>query len=144
MEYEQVYDISFARRIALLEQAEEVVQKIGSGKTMLASACPGFVLYVEKKHGEEVLEHISRVKSPQGVMGSIVKQMLPRVLDESLLRNRRVWHACVMPCHDKKMEAARDELKYEKEPEVDVVITSAELDQFMTQMSWYERSFPCH
>ena len=32
---------------------------------MLASACPGWVCYAEKTHGEYVLPYISTTKSPQ-------------------------------------------------------------------------------
>lgn len=32
---------------------------------MLASACPGWVCYAEKTHGDYVLPHISATKSPQ-------------------------------------------------------------------------------
>lgn len=32
---------------------------------MLASACPGWVCYAEKTHGDYVLPHISSTKSPQ-------------------------------------------------------------------------------
>ena len=33
----------------------------------------GWVCYAEKSHGEYILPHISNVKSPQQIMGSIVK-----------------------------------------------------------------------
>ena len=32
---------------------------------MLASACPGWVCYAEKTHGDYILPHISTTKSPQ-------------------------------------------------------------------------------
>ncbi|KAG1065353.1 hypothetical protein G6F42_026844 [Rhizopus arrhizus] len=39
---------------------------------MLASSCPGWVCYAEKTHGE-VLPYITAAKSPQQMMGSLVK-----------------------------------------------------------------------
>lgn len=39
---------------------------------MLASSCPGWVCYAEKTHGE-VLPFITATKSPQQMMGSLVK-----------------------------------------------------------------------
>lgn len=39
---------------------------------MLASSCPGWVCYAEKTHGE-VLPFITAAKSPQQMMGSLVK-----------------------------------------------------------------------
>ena len=43
---------------------------------MLASACPGWVCYAEKTHGSYILPHISTAKSPQAVMGTLVKRFL--------------------------------------------------------------------
>jgi iron only hydrogenase large subunit-like protein len=39
---------------------------------MLASACPGWVCYAEKAH-TEMLPFISQTKSPQAIMGTLVK-----------------------------------------------------------------------
>jgi iron only hydrogenase large subunit-like protein len=48
----------------------------GDGRLpMLASACPGWVCYAEKAHGE-MLPFISRTKSPQAIMGTLVKGWL--------------------------------------------------------------------
>lgn len=73
----EVYDTTFARHISLLEHAKEFKErKAGEGKLpMLASACPGWVCYAEKTHAE-MLPFISRTKSPQQVMGTLVKEWL--------------------------------------------------------------------
>lgn len=75
--FEHVYDTTFARHIALLEHVREYRErKAGEGQLpMLASACPGWVCYAEKTHAE-MLPFISRTKSPQQVMGSLVKEWL--------------------------------------------------------------------
>lgn len=44
---------------------------------MLASACPGWICYAEKAHSE-MLPFISRTKSPQQVMGTLVKEWMGR------------------------------------------------------------------
>lgn len=44
---------------------------------MLASACPGWVCYAEKTHGA-VIPHIATAKSPQQMMGSLVKDYLAK------------------------------------------------------------------
>ena len=76
--FEYVYDTTFARHLALLEHAREFEErkKAGAGSLpMLASACPGWVCYAEKTHAE-MLPFISRTKSPQQVMGTLVKEWL--------------------------------------------------------------------
>ena len=94
-----VFDTSFARHIALREHVREFGERSASAATaaaregkrkdtvkdkdkakelqlpMLASACPGWVCYAEKTHGQ-LLPFVSATKSPQQVMGTIVKRWL--------------------------------------------------------------------
>jgi iron only hydrogenase large subunit-like protein len=53
--------------------ADPMTSLRGNGLPMLASACPGWVCYAEKAHGE-LLGFVSAVRSSQGVMGALVKQ----------------------------------------------------------------------
>eukprot|EP00188_Purpureofilum_apyrenoidigerum_P005988 Plantae.Rhodophyta-Purpureofilum_apyrenoidigerum.ctg8523.p1 GENE.Plantae.Rhodophyta-Purpureofilum_apyrenoidigerum.ctg8523~~Plantae.Rhodophyta-Purpureofilum_apyrenoidigerum.ctg8523.p1 ORF type:complete len:471 (+),score=72.34 Plantae.Rhodophyta-Purpureofilum_apyrenoidigerum.ctg8523:35-1414(+) len=138
----RVYDIALARRIALNEHARDALHRIQEGRTpVLTSACPGFICYAEKKLGNEVLELISQTKSPQAVMGSIVKRLLPKKVIGATGQNR-VWLSCIMPCHDKKLEAARTELSVNEQPEVDCVITTEELKMFMEKSHWRFTELP--
>lgn len=75
--FAHVFDTTFARHISLLEHSREFTErKNGQGSLpMLASACPGWVCYAEKTHAE-MLPFISRTKSPQQVMGSLVKEWM--------------------------------------------------------------------
>lgn len=75
---------------------------------MLASACPGWVCYAEKTHGEYVLPYISTTKSPQAVLGSLVKGPWATKLGQP---PHAVYHCAVMPCYDKKLEAAREDFR---------------------------------
>jgi iron only hydrogenase large subunit-like protein len=77
--FEHVYDTTFARHIALLEHAQEFSErKLGKGKLpMLASACPGWICYAEKTHSE-MLPFIARTRSPQQVMGLLVKSWMSK------------------------------------------------------------------
>jgi len=42
---------------------------------MLASACPGWICYAEKAHSE-MLPFIASTKSPQQIMGTLVKEWM--------------------------------------------------------------------
>lgn len=100
---------------------------------VLASACPGWICYAEKTH-PHVLPHISRMKSPQALAGTLLKSVLSRQLGVS---PDKIWHLAIMPCFDKKLEASREELTdvywtsdaTEKRGvrDVDCVITAREL-----------------
>ncbi|KAI0152024.1 cytosolic Fe-S cluster assembly factor NAR1 [Hypoxylon sp. NC0597] len=102
-----VVDTNTAREACLVLGAEEAVESNGKvAKPILTSSCPGWVCYAEKTH-PHVLPHISKVKSPQALMGTLLKTTLSRTLGIS---PDRIWHLAVMPCFDKKLEASREEL----------------------------------
>ncbi|KAJ7306103.1 hypothetical protein JRQ81_010469 [Phrynocephalus forsythii] len=90
---------------------------------MLASACPGWICYAEKTHGSFIIPYISTAKSPQQVMGSLVKGHLAQ---EQGLSPEQIYHVTVMPCYDKKLEASRPDffIQQHQTREVDCVITS--------------------
>lgn len=73
---------------------------------VLTSACPGWICYAEKGH-PYVLPHLSKVKSPQALAGTLLKSVLARHYG---VDPAQVWHLAVMPCFDKKLEASRQEL----------------------------------
>ena len=72
---------------------------------LLSSSCPGWVCYAEKTSAS-VLPHLSRVKSPQQITGTLLKYGYAAACGISA---ERVCHVSVMPCFDKKLEAARDD-----------------------------------
>ncbi|KAG5830033.1 hypothetical protein ANANG_G00319000 [Anguilla anguilla] len=73
---------------------------------MLASACPGWICYAEKTHGDFILPYISTTRSPQQVMGSLVKGYFA---EQHNLTPKQIYHVTVMPCFDKKLEASRSD-----------------------------------
>ncbi|GAX82236.1 hypothetical protein CEUSTIGMA_g9664.t1 [Chlamydomonas eustigma] len=152
-----VLDICDSRDLSLIETAHEFIDRyrrshecttstptsgnlspslIGKGLLpMLASACPGWVCYAEKTHGEFVLPYISSTKSPQAMMGSLVKRLLAGRLGCSDVHLSRLFHVTVMPCYDKKLEASREELTVHegKVPEVDCCLTTSEVHKLLSE-----------
>jgi iron only hydrogenase large subunit-like protein len=103
---------------------------------ILTSACPGWICYAEKTH-PYVLPHLSRLKSPQALTGTLVKSVLSQQYN---IPPSQVWHVSIMPCFDKKLEASRGELtssawlpdhdaSQDAIRDVDCVITARELLQ---------------
>ncbi|KIM30427.1 hypothetical protein M408DRAFT_285408 [Serendipita vermifera MAFF 305830] len=143
--FEYVFDTTFARHIALkehlLEFQERVAATSGSssaeGRTslpMLASACPGWVCYAEKAH-PEMLPFISGTKSPQQIMGTLVKEWIGDKLGKN---PEQMYHVTVMPCYDKKLEASRQDFYNEqyRTRDVDCVITTGELELLLESRGW--------
>lgn len=126
-----VFDTTFARDFSLLESQHEFVRRFRSkNKTslpMLASACPGWVCYAEKTHGNFILPFISTTKSPQQIMGSLVKHYFSSQLDTTA---DKIYHVTVMPCYDKKLEASREDFYNDIlcTRDVDCVISTGEVE----------------
>ncbi|KAA1472902.1 iron hydrogenase [Dentipellis sp. KUC8613] len=148
--FEHVYDTTFARHVALLEHAQEFEERKraaaagGQGAPrdalpMLASACPGWICYAEKAH-PEMLPFISRTKSPQQIMGTLVKEWLAAKWGK---RPDQIYHVTVMPCYDKKLEASRQDFFNElfATRDVDCVLTTGELDRLMRDKA-FDLSLP--
>lgn len=132
-----VFDTNLARNIALIEMEEEFVNRFKENDKrfpLLTSSCPGWICYAEKTHGQFILPYISKVKSPQQIMGSLVKNYFAKRLGIS---PSRVYHMTIMPCYDKKLEASREDFYNDiyKSRDVDLVITSLEVEGILVEKS---------
>ncbi|EDW02951.1 probable cytosolic Fe-S cluster assembly factor GH10760 [Drosophila grimshawi] len=118
--------------LALLECRQEFVERFRNNAelSMLSSSCPGWVCYAEKTHGNFILPHIATTRSPQQIMGVLVKQLLAEKLGVS---GSRIYHVTIMPCYDKKLEASREDFYSEvsSSRDVDCVITAIEVEQML-------------
>ena len=116
-----ILDTNVGRNYSLAAVANEFVARYQTDLAslpLLSSACPGWICFVEKTH-PELIPFISRARSPQQIMGAIVKEQT----------NSNIFHVSVMPCYDKKLEASREDFLVAEtgKPQVDCVITSREL-----------------
>ena len=123
---------------------------------MLASQCPGWVCYAEKTQPQS-LPYISHTKSPQQILGSILKYLIfkqettaipiplstpssssssssssfsspyPSAASSSSVKS--VYVVSVQPCFDKKLESSRKDFYHTDtdNQEVDLVISTTEL-----------------
>uniref|UniRef100_A0A8C3X4F5 Cytosolic iron-sulfur assembly component 3 n=1 Tax=Catagonus wagneri TaxID=51154 RepID=A0A8C3X4F5_9CETA len=122
-----VFDTAFSRNFSLLESQREFVRRFrGQALPVLTSACPGWICYAEKTHGHVLLPHISTARSPQQVMGALVKDFFAQ---QQHLTPDKIYHATVMPCYDKKLEASRPDFFSQEHQtrDVDCVITTGEV-----------------
>ena len=144
-----VLDTNAMREACLVAAADEVENSVtnppeGQKKPILNSTCPGWVCYSEKTH-PHILPHLSQLKSPQALSGTLIKSVLARKYG---IPPEKVWHLAVMPCFDKKLEASRAELtshtwhgqESEAIRDVDCVITARELLMLAESCNI---SFPC-
>ncbi|KAF2728494.1 LET1-like protein [Polyplosphaeria fusca] len=147
-----VIDTNIVREACLVAAADEVASTLSPDVTpssstgfegaidttpkqpILTSACPGWICYAEKTH-PEILPHLSRLKSPQALTGTLLKSVLSQRYN---VPPSQIWHLAIMPCFDKKLEASRSELTstawlpnhdttHDPVRDVDCVITAREL-----------------
>ncbi|KRX98110.1 Cytosolic Fe-S cluster assembly factor NARFL, partial [Trichinella pseudospiralis] len=88
--------------------------------------CSGWVCYAEKSVGDIVIPLMSKVRSPQAIAGSFVKDYLSQMMN--ILPNR-IRHVTIMPCFDKKLEASRSAFFTDdgSSREVDLVLSTSDI-----------------
>ncbi len=123
--FEFVFDTNFAADIAVMENATELNQRIESGENlpMISSCCPSWVKFAEQYY-PEILPLLSKTKSPQQIMGSLIKNFFTK---EKGLNSSDVFSVSVMPCLAKKYEAQRAEMTTRGLSDVDLVLSTREL-----------------
>ena len=131
--FNTVFDTSFAADLTIMEESNELINKIKSGNTQMplfTSCCPGWIRFVETKH-PDLMPYVSTCKSPMEMFGAVIKDYYKEADKESGLKT---VHVAVMPCSAKKYEAARDEFKTDGFPDVDYVITTQELIKMIREL----------
>ncbi|XP_007125651.1 nuclear prelamin A recognition factor isoform X1 [Physeter macrocephalus] len=133
-----VFDTTIAADFSILESQKEFVRRFRQHNEeeptlpMLTSACPGWVRYAERVLGHPVTPHLCTAKSPQQIMGSLVKDYFAR---RQNLSPDKIFHVIVAPCYDKKLEALQEDVLTASRGSrgTDCVLTSGEITQMMEQ-----------
>ena len=127
MGFDRVFDTSFSADLTIMEEAAELVHRIRTGGKlpMMTSCSPGWIKFVEQFY-PELLGNLSTCKSPQQMLGAIIKSYWA---DREKLDPRNVYSVSIMPCTAKKFEAGRPEMLHDGIPDIDAVLTTRELAQ---------------
>ena len=127
--FDRVFDTSFAADLTIMEEASELAERIRTGGTlpMMTSCSPGWIKYVEQFY-PDFIPNLSTCKSPQQMMGAILKSFFARRegIDPS-----RIVSVSIMPCTAKKFESNRPEMASNHVPDVDYVLTTREFGQLL-------------
>lgn len=123
--FDRVYETAFAADLTVMEEASELLERLaGSGPLPLFSSCsPAWVSYVEQRH-PELLDHLSSCKSPQQMLGALLKSAYA---PQQGIEVERIFSVAVMPCTAKKFEAARAEHAKHGRADIDAALTTREL-----------------
>jgi NADH-quinone oxidoreductase subunit G len=131
MGFDIVYDTSFTADLTVVEEANEFMARKTSGERLplFTSCCPGWVKFAEQ-YFPQLLGNLSSCRSPQQMMGSMVKHTLPAQLGRE---RKDIVMVSIMPCTAKKFEAKRPEFKTGGSPDVDWVLTTQELARMIEE-----------
>ena len=123
--FERVFDTSFAADLTIMEEGSELVKRVteGGALPMFTSCSPGWIKFVEQSY-PEFRENLSTCKSPQQMMGAVVKTFFA---EKAGLDPANIVSVSIMPCTAKKFEAARPEMGRGRAADVDYVLTTREL-----------------
>ena len=129
--FDLVFDTNFSADLTIMEEANEFIDRLSNGGKLplFTSCCPAWVRYLETEH-PEMLEHLSSCKSPQGMLGAIIKKYVPEYYKD--ITNENIVSVSVMPCTAKKAEAIRKQFRREDGTyEIDYVLTTQELGRLI-------------
>ncbi len=125
--FDLVFDTNFSADLTIMEESYEFINRLQKGEKLplFTSCCPGWVKFLEFQH-PDMLDHLSSCKSPQGMMGAIIREFIPKYYPE--INSENLVSVSIMPCTGKKAEIKRDEFKRpDGSYEIDYVLTTQEI-----------------
>ena len=129
MGFDKVFDTDFSADLTIVEEANELVERIKNGGVlpMITSCSPGWVKFCELYY-PDLLSHLSTCKSPQQMMGAVIKTFWA---EKNGVDPKDIVSVSVMPCTAKKFEIGRDDESAAGVPDVDIAITTRELGRMI-------------
>ncbi|MGI6732325.1 MAG: NADH-dependent [FeFe] hydrogenase, group A6 [Anaerovoracaceae bacterium] len=129
--FDRVFDTNFSADLTILEEGTELLNRVQNGGTlpMITSCSPGWIRYCEINY-PEFLDNLSTCKSPQQMLGAVIKTYYAEKFD---IDPKKIVVVSVMPCTSKKTEAQRPEMEVDGLRDVDIVLTTRELGDMIKQ-----------
>ncbi|MDP4224374.1 MAG: [Fe-Fe] hydrogenase large subunit C-terminal domain-containing protein [Bacteroidota bacterium] len=127
--FDKVYSSGTGTDISITELADQVssvIEKKAEGPLYI-TACPAWVKYAEQ-FSPEIIPRLSNVKSPQQIIGILVKTI---VADQMDVQPENIFSVSVTPCTAMKYEARRDGMMRKGISDVDSVLTVRELSKLI-------------
>lgn len=140
--FNYIFDTNTGADFTIMEEATEFVSRIKNGGTLplLTSCCPGWTKYCELNH-PELFDNISSCKSPQGMLGALVKTYWAEKME---IDPENIVVVSVMPCTAKKFEIDRYDMD-SAGPGIkdnDISITTRELSRMIRRAGLNFQALP--
>lgn len=133
LKFDRVYDTDFTADLTIMEEGSELIERVTNGGIlpMFTSCCPAWVSYLEKNR-PNLIGHLSSCKSPQQMMGALMKTYAAKAEN---IKPEDVFTVSIMPCTAKSYESDREEMCDSGYKDVDVVLTTRELAYLIKNMA---------
>lgn len=130
--FDKVFDTNFAADLTIMEEGTEFIERLKSGKNLpiFTSCCPAWINYVEQSR-PEFINNLSTCKSPQSMMSSVLKELLPKYFEG--YKKEDIVVVSIMPCTAKKIENKRGQLSQGNVHDTDYVLTTKELGRMINE-----------
>ena len=125
-----VFDSGFAMDVMIMEQSEEVANHLESKSDtpLFSSSCSSWIQYLEN-FNPKYLSNISTCKSPQQIMGSLIKNYYAQEIG---IKGEDIYTVSIIPCTSKKFEAQRDNMITNGNVDIDAVLTTREIARLIS------------
>ena len=136
--FDDVFDTDFSADLTIMEEGTELLTRLKKALVdkdasvalpMFTSCSPGWITYLEHFY-PDMLNNLSTCKSPQQMMGAVVKNYYAEKIGK---KPEDICMVSIMPCTAKKQEAARPEMDSSGVQDVDIVLTTRELGRMIAQ-----------
>lgn len=136
--FDRVFDTTFSADLTILEEGAELISRLykalvlkdnGAALPQFTSCSPGWVKFIEHFY-PDYLPHVSSAKSPQQMMGAVIKTYFA---EKNGWDPSKIVSVSLMPCTAKKFEAARPEMDASGYRDIDYVLTTREMARMFKQ-----------
>ena len=111
-----------------------VYDEINNNKLILfCSECPGWTFYAQKKIGKNIINHLSKIKSPQQIFSIIIREKIKNFVNNCF---DDVYICSIASCFDKKIESIQNK------NEINCVLSTIELvDKIKDEIENFDFNF---
>ena len=137
-----VFDTNFSADLTIMEESSEFIQRMTHPgqhpMPMFTSCCPGWVRFLKLEY-PELVPNLSTAKSPQQMFGAVTKSYFAEKLG---VDPADICCVSVMPCTAKKYESSVPQVSDASDKDVDIVLTTRELDRMLRALHVNVKALP--
>ncbi len=129
--FNYIFDTNFSADLTIMEEGSEFIEKLTHRDEnkfpMFTSCCPGWVRFIKTEY-PDMVDMLSTAKSPQAMFGAVTKTYFAEKIGVS---PENIFSVSIMPCTSKKSECDIETLNGSGEKDVDIVLTTREVDRLI-------------